>query len=189
MLILGNEIEKGGVLVVAQLMCIAARTAPKVGGFDNIVTSVITGEDKDKIVETMKIIGKETDMYPYLINAEDVDDSELIVLIGMKSVRYGLKGCNFCGFSGCKKNKEAGAVCAMAIVTLGIAVGSALSVAGRNHVDNRVMFTIGKAALRLNLLDNEVKIAFGIPLSVKGKNIYFDKEWKKIFRLEKWEPE
>ena len=35
------------------------------------------------------------------------------------------------------------------------------------------MYTIGVAAKRLNLLPGQIII--GIPLSVKGKNIYFDR--------------
>ena len=74
-----------------------------------------------------------------------------------------------------------GGICVFNTGDLGIAIGSAISVAARNHVDNRIMFTIGKAAVNLKLLGDEVKIAYGIPLSAKGKNPYFDKGWRKVF--------
>jgi len=61
----------------------------------------------------------------------------------------------------------------MALLDLGIAIGSAVKVASDLNVDNRVMFTIGVAALALGLMDADVVI--GIPLSATGKNIYFDR--------------
>ena len=74
----------------------------------------------------------------------------------------------------------------MAVGDLGIALGSAASVAGRNHADNRIMFTIGRAALNLKLLGDAVSIAYGVPLSAPGKNIYFDEEWKRVYDVEGW---
>jgi uncharacterized ferredoxin-like protein len=44
-------------------------------------------------------------------------------------------------------------------------------------VDNRVMFSMGVGAINAGLIDTE--IAFGIPLSAKGKNIYFDRKHHK----------
>ncbi len=38
------------------------------------------------------------------------------------------------------------------------------------------MYTIGMAAVQLELLGPEVKIAHGIPLSATGKNIFFDRK-------------
>ena len=67
-------------------------------------------------------------------------------------------------------------MCAISIGDLGIAIGSAVSVAAAHHVDNRIMFTVGRAALNLKMFgDDEVKIAYGIPLSVSGKSPFFDR--------------
>lgn len=49
-------------------------------------------------------------------------------------------------------------------------------VAGRLHLDNRVMFSIGRACLDLGLFEPKVKQALGIPLSVTGKNPFFDRK-------------
>ncbi|MEM2806837.1 MAG: ferredoxin domain-containing protein [Candidatus Bathyarchaeia archaeon] len=51
---------------------------------------------------------------------------------------------------------------------LGIALGSAVKIASLLNIDNRIMYRIGTAALRLNLLP-EATVAMGIPLSAKGK--------------------
>jgi uncharacterized ferredoxin-like protein len=56
---------------------------------------------------------------------------------------------------------------------LGIAVGSAVKVASDLNIDNRVMYSIGSAAMKMELLKaDEIQ---GIPLSVTGKNIFFDR--------------
>jgi uncharacterized ferredoxin-like protein len=38
------------------------------------------------------------------------------------------------------------------------------------------MFSVGRAAVELGLLGPDVKIAMGIPLSVTGKNPFFDRK-------------
>ena len=59
------------------------------------------------------------------------------------------------------------------LIDLGIALGSAVKIASDLNVDNRIMRTVGAAAMRRGILDaNEVQ---GIPISVKGKNIFFDR--------------
>lgn len=44
------------------------------------------------------------------------------------------------------------------------------------HIDNRIMFTAGKAALELGCFPGTVKVAYGIPLSATGKNPFFDRK-------------
>jgi uncharacterized ferredoxin-like protein len=59
---------------------------------------------------------------------------------------------------------------------MGIALGSAAKMAMEMNVDNRIMYRIGVAARRLGHLP-ESSVVMGIPLSAKGKNIYFDRRW------------
>ena len=75
-----------------------------------------------------------------------------------------------------RENERAGATCIFPAHDLGIAVGSAAGIAAHHHVDNRVMFSAGVAALRLGLMGEGVKIAFGLPLSVTGKSPFFDRK-------------
>jgi len=58
---------------------------------------------------------------------------------------------------------------------LGIAIGSAVSVACDNRIDNRVMYTVGYTANKMNLLPNS-DIVLGLPLSVSGKSPFFDRK-------------
>ena len=46
------------------------------------------------------------------------------------------------------------------------------------RIDNRIMFTAGKAAASLGLLGDK-KLIFGIPLSVSGKSPYFDRKFNR----------
>ncbi|MFP4453778.1 MAG: DUF2148 domain-containing protein [Desulfobacterales bacterium] len=57
---------------------------------------------------------------------------------------------------------------------LGIAIASAAGVAAMSHIDNRVMYTTGGPARKLNWMAS--KIIIGIPLACSGKNIFFDRK-------------
>jgi len=82
-----------------------------------------------------------------------------------------------CGFKNCdEKNQYPNHPCAFNTGDLGIAIGSAVSVAMEHRVDNRIMYTVGQAALEMGILGPEVKIIYGIPLSASGKNPFFDRK-------------
>jgi uncharacterized ferredoxin-like protein len=63
----------------------------------------------------------------------------------------------------------------MAVTDLGIAIGSAVTVAMNHCVDNRVLFSAGQGALKLWFFSEKVKVGYGIGLSVAGKNVFFDR--------------
>jgi uncharacterized ferredoxin-like protein len=56
---------------------------------------------------------------------------------------------------------------------LGIALGSAAKVAGDLNVDNRIMRSVGETAENMKLLQADYIV--GIPISVKGKSMFFDR--------------
>ena len=60
-------------------------------------------------------------------------------------------------------------------IDLGIALGSAVALAADFHVDNRIMFTIGKAATSLGLLGDH-NLIMGIPLACTGKSPFYDRK-------------
>jgi uncharacterized ferredoxin-like protein len=96
-------------------------------------------------------------------------------VIGVEANTAGLN-CGFCGHPTCESLEAANGICSFNSIDLGIATASAAEVAGRHHVDNRVMYSIGRASLDLGLLGSKVKQALGIPLSVTGKNPFFDRK-------------
>jgi uncharacterized ferredoxin-like protein len=176
MIYTSDEMEKAAAFETAKLMCAAARTAPKGRGLDNIKTLVLDGDDKDGLSAEMRRIDAECNGEgPFGRDAGNLDASDYVVLIGAVNGKRGLKLCGLCGFANCAASAAAGANCIFDISDLGIAVGSAVSVAADRRVDNRVMFSAGYAAARLGLFPKNVRVAYGIPVSVTGKSIYFDR--------------
>ncbi|GAQ95242.1 hypothetical protein TAGGR_2131 [Thermodesulfovibrio aggregans] len=173
--------EKEVIEIVAKLMLISARTAPKAKGEDEIVTGIVTPEEKEAIAREMEKLGeKETHKF-FKRDAQNVRDAEGLILIGLNFKKPVGVNCGTCGYD-CntilkQKTHEieyAGPVCTIRAIDLGIAVGSLVSVAKELGVDNRVMYSVGVAARKLGLMD--AQIILGIPLSVKGKNIFFDRK-------------
>ncbi|MDK2919469.1 MAG: hypothetical protein PWQ37_2202 [Candidatus Petromonas sp.] len=176
MLINSGELERKAILSTAERMCVAARTAPKGKGVDNIVTAVLTDSEKESLAIEMDKIAQNEGIDFFARDAKNLREAEAVVLIGTKIKTRGIPYCGFCGFGNCQGKIEHGGVCAFDVGDLGIAIGSAVSIAADDRVDNRIMFSIGKAALNLNLLGEDIGIAYGIPLVAKGKSIFFDRK-------------
>jgi len=178
MVIDSKKAEEAAILNLAYSVCAAVRTAPKACGIDHLETAIITGEDKDRITAEMRKIGEslgESGKF-FCRDASNVDASGAVVLVGAKYETRGLNGqCKLCGFENCADCKKAGAACVFTSLDLGIALGSAVSLVADNRVDNRIMFTIGQAAAKLGLL-GEYKMIMGIPLSVSGKSVFYDRK-------------
>jgi uncharacterized ferredoxin-like protein len=172
-----KKAEELAILNLAYSVCAAARTAPKACGVDHLETAIITGEDKDRIADEMRRIGEsdgEAGKF-FCRDADNVDRSGAVVLIGAKYETRGLgEKCKLCGFENCTVCEKSGAACVFTSMDLGIALGSAVSLIADNRVDNRIMFTIGQAAARLELI-GEYKLIMGIPLSASGKSVFYDR--------------
>ncbi|MEM1564310.1 MAG: DUF2148 domain-containing protein [Candidatus Bathyarchaeia archaeon] len=177
--------EREAILEVAKLMLAAARTAPKAAGIDDILTLIVYGEEKDAIAEKMEEIAEQRKIDGFKRDARNVRDSEAVVLIGVRGNNSLGINCGACGYKSCSEYEKAqkragedftGPTCLFKALDLGIALGSAAKIAGLLNIDNRIMYRIGTAALKLNLMP-EATVVMGIPLSAKGKNIYFDRKW------------
>ena len=179
MLISGKELEQKGLEKAVESVAIAARTAPKGKGIDNLVTAVATEEIIERLRDRMYQIAQESGRAFFERDADNLKQTSYVLLLGTKIKQMGINPCGYCGFDNCDKNKENSGVCAFNTGDLGIAIGSAVSKAADLRIDNRVMFSAGKAALDLGLLEEDVKIVYAIPLFVGGKNIYFDRKPKK----------
>jgi len=178
-----KDAERDAILEAAKLMLISARTAPKSAGVDDVLTIIVYGEEKDAIARKMEEMAEERKIEGFRRDAKNVRDSEAVILIGVRgSKSFGLN-CGACGYESCKEFDDAqkkfgedffGPTCLFKALDLGIALGSAVKTASLLNVDNRVMYRVGTAALKLNLLP-EATVIMGIPVSAKGKNIYFDR--------------
>ncbi|MFQ5836471.1 MAG: ferredoxin domain-containing protein [Candidatus Bathyarchaeia archaeon] len=183
-IIKSEEGERAALLHASRLMLVSARTAPKSGGVDDILTAIVFGREKEALAEEMDKIAEERKIEGFKRDAKNLRDSEAAVLIGVRGTRSFKKtNCGACGYATCNKFDEAqkkagrdfmGPTCIIKALDLGIALGSAVKTASLLNVDNRIMYRIGTAARRLNLLP-EATVIMGIPISAKGKNIYFDR--------------
>lgn len=175
MLYRGEDMENRAVLDVAAKICLAARTAPKGRGVDHLVTAVLTGDALVALAAEMNRIGETHDAPFFLRDSINLQKAAVVVLLGTRLQRMGIPACNFCGQNGCEMAEKAGVRCAFNLGDLGIALGSAVSIAADHRVDNRIMYTLGRAAVNLGLLGEDVAVAYGIPLSVSSKNVFFDR--------------
>ncbi len=177
MLYQSDQMEERAILQTAAMMCAAARTAPKAHGKDTIHTFVLTGEEKENLAERMEQVGirEMGEKMPtwYGRDAANVRAAQAVVLIGADKRQRGVPHCGYCGFGDCGRCKKAGGNCGFAYTDLGIAVSSAVSTAAQLNVDNRIMYSIGKTAEEMELVPDCIWL--GIPISVSGKSIFFDR--------------
>ncbi len=151
MIITSEDSEREALLQVAKLMLVAARTAPKAQGEDKIKGAIVTDGEKEELASIMEQNGR-------LRDARNVRDSGAVVLLG---VDFGNPAEGWINFRA-------------KLIDLGIALGSAVKLASELNVDNRIMRSVGEAALKMELLRaDEIQ---GIPLSIKGKNVFFDRK-------------
>ncbi len=167
------------ILRVASLMVTAARTAPKTRGRNQLEFLIVDGDDLEKIAVKMEELGELTKAYFFGRDANDLRRSAAAVLFGTRIRALDLPYCGWCGFEDCaEKNKHPDNPCAYNNIDLGIAVGSAVSVAMEHRVDNRIMYTIGQAVRDLGYFPPDIRIILGVPLSATSKNIYFNRPGK-----------
>jgi len=182
-----EKIEKDAVEMGASMMAVSARTAPKGRGIDSVKTLVLTGKDLEQLAVAMekKVEEKSTELPFFKRDADNLRNSAAVLLIGVsrdpKRIELPLN-CGACGYKSCqdllaagKREGEdfTGPLCVFQAMDLGIALGSAVKLAGELNIDNRIMYSVGAAAKKLELLDSDLII--GIPLSATGKNPYFDR--------------
>jgi uncharacterized ferredoxin-like protein len=163
---------------VAELMAIAARTAPKSAGKDFVVTEIIAGDDVQALAAEMYEFGERTSKKNFDRDGANVRQSEVVLLIGLKDAKPLGLNCGACGFDRCLKpntheGEFKGPQCAYRLLDMGIALGSAAKTASLLNVDNRIMYRAGVVARQMGLIDADY--VMGIPLSATGKSIYFDR--------------
>jgi uncharacterized ferredoxin-like protein len=170
-----------GIETVARLMCISAVTAPKSKGENFVRTQIITGSKLKELADFMIRFGKQKKKKDFDRDAKNVADSDAVVLIGIKDSKPLGLNCGACGFPDCNTLLQypktivefTGPACAFRLLDLGIALGSAVKTASMLNVDNRIMYRVGAAAINMKLVDWDY--GMGIPLSVTGKSIFFDR--------------
>ena len=174
-----EDMEMRAALDAAARICAAARTAPKAKGVDRIHTLTLTGADKDAVADEMERFGSACGAGFFLRDADNVRAANVLVLIGVEEGKRGLNElCGYCHFKDCGDCSAHSGVCAFDPIDLGIALGSAAAAAADCRMDNRIMFSAGRAAQEMGLMGEAVKMVHGLPLSVRGKSPFFDRKPK-----------
>ena len=166
--------------IVAELMRAAAITAPKGAGQDFIEVKICGELEMKMVAAEMLKMGEEKGTQNWDRDAKGIEKADGLVLIGVLPHKGLGLNCGACGFQTCAEFNQASASgdfkgpnCMIRELDLGIAIGSAVKTAQIHNVDNRIMYRAGAAAKRIGLMKSNV--IMGIPLSVSGKNIYFDR--------------
>lgn len=158
-------------------MMTAAETAPTGKGRNTLKMCLLQKEEKDKIANEMIRMAENGSPEFFIRDAQNILESQALLLIGSIIDPLGLPDCKFCGFDSCdEKNNHSNVPCCFNSIDLGIALGSAVSTAALLKADTRIMYSAGKAALLLKTLGKDVKIAFGIPISISSKSPFFDRK-------------
>jgi len=163
-----GDLIRETIINAAKLMAISAITAPKARGIDNIVVKILNKREEllklaDKMEELAPLYGKF-----FARDANNIRNSDAVLLIGCKVIDIGIRK---------PEEMKYDLNLVLSVLNMGIAIGSAAKTASILNIDNRIMYTAGLAAQTLGMI--EADIVIGIPLSAKGKNIYFDRKWSK----------
>lgn len=164
----------------ARWMAVAARTAPKGRGEDDLTVQILDREETHQLGDAMVREGEERDHPGYIRDGGNLRNSGAVLLLGLRDARPLRLDCGACGHPRCADlpaSREgadfAGPICAIRLMDLGIALGSAAKTASLLNVDNRIMYRIGAVARRIGLIRDQ--LCMGIPLAATGKNLFFDR--------------
>ncbi len=169
-----TQVRQQSVMDAARMMMAAARTAPKAKGVDLLEIVAVTGDDLARLASKMRELSGEFGLKFFLRDALNVEAAHAVVLIGTRQKTQSLN-CGYCGHATCEaKNANPDAPCYFNTVDIGIAVGSAVSVAADLRMDTRVMYSAGVSARRLGLI-SDCEGVLAILMSCGSKNPFFDR--------------
>ena len=170
---------KKTLMSAAELMALSARTAPKSRGEDFISIKIVCGDDVIRLGDGMIKYGEETKKTNFDRDGINIKNSPVVLLVGIKDATNVGLNCGACGYDTCGEFEKregpdfSGPFCALRLLDMGIALGSAVKTASLLNVDNRIMYRVGVVARRIGIVDWD--FVMGIPLSATGKSIYFDR--------------
>lgn len=173
MIIFEENIRNENIKSIAKKLMTAARTAPKTRGIDNLVVAMATDDTIIKISDKMKQLAVDRGMNFLNCDALNILQCGAIILFGTKINPLRLN-CGACGFPSCNTKPQT-VPCFFNANDMGIAIGSAASLAADFRVDSRVMFSVGQAVMALNLMP-ECSMVLALPIAAKEKNVFFDRK-------------
>ena len=172
---------------VINLMAASAMTAPKAGGKDCLeIVALTDSDDLKKVADEMRKYAHNSSKENYWHrDAANIETAQGVLLIGLAGPVTAGYDCGGCGYSTCKEFEDSrelkdfemgytGPHCIMRMMDIGVALASAAKQASLFNVDNRVQQRVGAAARALGYINCEV--AMGIPVSISGKSIFYDRK-------------
>ena len=168
-----REIRRTQVIEAAKQMMTAARTAPKAKGEDLLEILLVTDDDIKTLSDKLHQMGEERSRGGMMRDALNILSADAILLIGTREQPMALN-CAYCGAATCDSRSE-GTPCAMNLVDVGIALGSACATAADLRLDTRVMYSAGYAARALGWMP-QCTCIIAIPVSASAKNPFFDRK-------------
>src|SRR5512136_875348 len=93
--------EQNAVMAVADLMALAARTAPKGKGIDTIGIRVLAKKDIKRLAARLERLGTERNIGFFLRDAKNLAASDDCVLLGCRGQEPGGINCGGCGYANC----------------------------------------------------------------------------------------
>lgn len=174
-----DDFLQESILKAVEFMAISARTAPKAKGKDFIGIKIVKGEQLKSLADAMVEYGKKTGRKNFDRDGENTRRSDAVLLLSLANSQAVGLNCGACGYDNCaqlepKEGEEfKGPLCAWRLMDLGIALGSAVKTASILNLDNRIMYRLGVLARQMGLIEGDIIV--GVPISVTGKSIYFDR--------------
>ena len=172
---------------VINLMAASAMTAPKAGGKDCLeIVALTDSDDLKKVADEMRKYAHNSSKENYWHrDAANIETAQGVLLIGLAGPVTAGYDCGGCGYSTCKEFEDSrdlkdfemgytGPHCIMRMMDIGVALASAAKQASLFNVDNRVQQRVGATARALGYINCEV--AMGIPVSISGKSIFYDRK-------------
>ncbi len=102
-----EEIREEALMETARKMMVAARTAPKARGKDNIVMALLTREGIRQVSEKIREMAAEKNLPAFFLrDAENILSAGAMIAIGTRIEPLGLHPCGMCGFADCDEKKK-----------------------------------------------------------------------------------
>jgi len=77
-------------LAAADQICLAARSAPKGKGRDLLTTAVLTGEEKQRVADQMRLIAEREGGSNFARDAANLGTAPVVILLGTRLAPLGL---------------------------------------------------------------------------------------------------
>jgi uncharacterized ferredoxin-like protein len=159
-----NWIEEHLSSLVSPLL-IAAQTSPKGRGINTLEIVLVNGAEKDALADKMDEISQRISAPFFSRDAQNIRHCFAVILLSTDHSVRGLN-CGYCGYACCEEKPD----------TSPCVFNVTVSTAMQLKLDNRILYSAGKAAGELGFFTKNMPIIFAIPLSVSEKNIFFDRK-------------